>query len=85
MTGVGEEDSMVKLSWQVTIIICVAMAICGAVIITSYFVEGADEMRQYAWVLFASLVGFGGGKLQTTWEIRKMNGGSHGGSTQPDP
>lgn len=74
---------MVKLSWQIVVVMCVAMVCCAALIITSYFVTGAEEMRNYAWILFAAIASYGGGKVQTAWEIRKMNGngGSDGGSS----
>jgi hypothetical protein len=68
---------MVKLSWQVVVVLCVAMTICGAIILASFWVEQAEEIRNYAMTLFAALSGYGGGKLQTAWEIKKLNGGSN--------
>lgn len=66
---------MVKLSWQVTVVMCVAMVICGAIIMASFWVEEAREIRIYALTLFSALAGYGGGKVQTVWEIKKLNGG----------
>ena len=68
---------MVKLSWQVTVVLCVAMCICGAIILTSFWVEEAQEIRYYAMTLFAALFSYGGGKVQTVWEIKKLNGGNN--------
>jgi hypothetical protein len=68
---------MVKLSWQVVVVLCVAMCICGAIILASFWVEEAEQIRNYAMTLFAALAGFGGGKLQTAWEIKKLKGGNN--------
>ena len=68
---------MVKLTWQVTVVICVAMCICGAIILASFWVQEAEQIRDYAMALFAALAGYGGGKVQTAWEIKKLNGGSN--------
>jgi len=75
---------MVKLSWQVTVLYAIAMLIMGAVIIIGFFNEQAAEYAKYAFALISAMVGYGGGKLQTIWEIRKQNnGGNDAGSAQP--
>ena len=75
---------MVKLSWQMTILYAIAMCIMGAIIICGFFVEEAQEMGKYAFALIAAMLGYGGGKLQTVWEIKKTNnGGGDARSTQP--
>lgn len=68
---------MIKLSWQVTVVICVAMAICGAIILCSFWVQEARDVRTYALTMFSALAGYGGGKVQTVWEIKKRNGVDH--------
>jgi hypothetical protein len=75
---------VVKLSWQMTVLYGIAMLIMGAIIIIGFYNDQAAELSKYALGLIAALLGYGGGKLQTVWEIRKVNnGGSNDGSTQP--
>jgi len=74
---------MIKLSWQMTILYAIAMCIMGAIIIIGFYNEAAEPMQKIAFALISMMLGYGGGKLQTVWEIRKTNGGSHGGSEKP--
>lgn len=75
---------MVKLSWQMTILYSIAMIIMGTVIVLGFYNEQAAEMSKYAFGLIAALLGYGGGKLQTVWEIKKgNNGGSDARPAQP--
>jgi fucose permease len=75
---------MIKLSWQMTILYAIAMCIMGAVIIIGFYNEAAEPYAKYAFAVINLMIGYGGGKLQTTWEINKTNGGKiNGGSTQP--
>jgi hypothetical protein len=74
---------MIKLSWQMTILYAIAMIIMGAVIVLGFYNEQAAEMSKYAFALIAAMLGYGGGKLQTVWEINKTNGGSNAGPAQP--
>lgn len=65
---------MVKLSWQMTVLYAIGMIILGVIIIVGFFVEAAAEMKWQALTLLAAILGYGGGKAQTMWEIRKENG-----------
>lgn len=75
---------VVKLTWQMTILYAIAMIIMGSIIIIGFYNEAAAEMKWPAITVLGTLLGFGGGKMQTVWEIRQSNnGGSHAGPTQP--
>lgn len=74
---------MVKLSWQMTILYALAMVLLGAIIIIGFYNEQAAEFGKYAFAMISAMLGYGGGKLQTVWEIRKTNGGSDGGHQKP--
>lgn len=75
---------MVKLTWQMTILYAIAMSIMGAIIIIGFYNEAAEPMQKVAFAIISMMLGYGGGKAQTVWEIRKTNnGGSDAGSAQP--
>ena len=64
---------MIKLSWQITVLYAIAMIIMGAILILGFYNPEAESLQKTALALIGALLGFGGGKIQTAWEIRKGN------------